>query len=65
MTRLSHASGNVVLGELPGNEPAARFEHKGEFLDTEKGYMVPLPVEYRHLRMQAKLRQAMGTSEEE
>jgi len=64
VTRLSHASGNVVLGELPGNEPAARFEHKGEFLDAEKGYMVPLPVEYRHRRMQAKLRQAVSIFED-
>jgi indolepyruvate ferredoxin oxidoreductase alpha subunit len=64
VTRLSHASGNVVLGELPEDKPRARFEHKGEFLDPDRGYMVPLPVEYRHSQMQAKLHQAVSLFED-
>jgi indolepyruvate ferredoxin oxidoreductase alpha subunit len=64
VTRLSHASGNVVLGELPADEPRARFEHKGEFLDPDRGYMVPLPVHYRHSQMQEKLRQAVSIFED-
>jgi indolepyruvate ferredoxin oxidoreductase alpha subunit len=64
VTRLSHASGNVVLGELPEGEPRARFEHRGEFLDPDRGYMVPLPVHYRHSQMQKKLRRAVTIFED-
>ena len=52
VTRLSHASGNVGLGALPEIEPKARFEHRGQFLDPDKGYMIPVPVHYRHSQMQ-------------
>jgi indolepyruvate ferredoxin oxidoreductase alpha subunit len=64
VTRLSHASGNVVLGALPEDPPRARFAHKGGFLDSEKGHMVPLPVEYHHRRMQEKLRRAVSIFED-
>ncbi len=64
VTRLSHASGNVVLGELPAETPAARFEHKGDFMDPDKGYMVPFPVHFRHLQMQKKLRKAVSIFED-
>jgi indolepyruvate ferredoxin oxidoreductase alpha subunit len=65
VTRLSHASGNVTLGPLPeGAAPRARFEHRGPFLDPDKGSLVPLPVPYRHAQMQAKLRQAVALFEE-
>jgi len=64
VTRLSHASGNVVLGELPEDTPKARFEHKGEFLDPDRGYMVPLPVHYRHSLMQQKLGRAVAIFED-
>ncbi len=64
VTRLSHASGNVMLGELPPNEPRARFEHKGTYLDPDKGVMVPLPVHYRHAQMQKKLKEAVALFEE-
>ncbi|UCD79182.1 MAG: indolepyruvate ferredoxin oxidoreductase subunit alpha [Desulfobacterales bacterium] len=64
VTRLSHASGNVTLGALPETAPKARFEHRGEFLDPDKGYMIPLPVHYRHTQMQQKLRQAVAFFED-
>ncbi len=64
VTRLSHASGNVTLGELPEAEPKARFEHQGKFLDPDRGYMVTLPVAYRHSQMQQKLRQAVALFED-
>ena len=64
VTRLSHASGNVTLGALPEEIPKARFEHKGEFLDPDSGYMVPLPVAYRHSQMQHKLCQAVALFED-
>ncbi|MBW2409631.1 MAG: indolepyruvate ferredoxin oxidoreductase, partial [Deltaproteobacteria bacterium] len=64
VTRLSHASGNVVLGELTDDLTEARFEYKGDFLDPDKGVMVPLPVHYRHLQMQEKLREAVSLFED-
>ena len=64
VTRLSHASGNVTLGDMPADAPVARFEHRGEFLDPDKGFMVPLPVHYRHRQMQEKLRQAVAFFED-
>lgn len=64
VTRLSHASGNVTLGELPEQAPKAHFEHKGGFLDSEKGVMVPLPVNFRHSQMQKKLQQAVALFED-
>jgi indolepyruvate ferredoxin oxidoreductase alpha subunit len=64
VTRLSHASGNVILGELPGKRPEAKFEHRGEFLDPDRGFMVPLPVNLRHRQMQEKLRRAVSLFED-
>ena len=64
VTRLSHASGNVVLGELPEDPPTARFEHKGDFLDPDKGPIVPFPVHFRHLQMQEKLSKAVAVFED-
>ena len=64
VTRLSHASGNVVLGQLPEDRPEARFEHRGDFLDPERGFMVTLPVGFRHGRMQEKLRRAAAIFED-
>ena len=64
VTRLSHASGNVVLGEMPVETPVARFEHKGDFLDPDRGSMAPFPVNIRHRQMQEKLRQAVSLFED-
>jgi len=64
VTRLSHASGNVTLGNLPEDKPGARFEHKGDFLDADRGCVVPLPVDYHHRQMQQKLRQAVSIFED-
>ncbi|UCF57975.1 MAG: indolepyruvate ferredoxin oxidoreductase, partial [Deltaproteobacteria bacterium] len=60
VTRISHASGNVVLGELPEVKPSAQFTHEGTFLDQMKGPVVTLPgiVDYLHRRQQDKLKQA-------
>ena len=64
VTRLSHASGNVILGDLPENTPKAKFEHRGDFLDPDNGFLVPLPVNLRHNQMQEKLRQAVSIFED-
>jgi indolepyruvate ferredoxin oxidoreductase alpha subunit len=58
VTRLSHASGNLTLGELPPAEaPAARFECGGGFMDQEAGPVVTFPslVEPMHQRQLEKL----------
>ncbi len=61
VTRLSHASGNVVLGEMPEGSATARFEYDGTFLDQMKGPVVTVPgiTDQLHQRQQGKLRQAM------
>ena len=55
VTRLSHASGNVVFGKLPALEKKAFFKHDGFILDPMEGPMSSLPAPYRHGQQQAKL----------
>jgi indolepyruvate ferredoxin oxidoreductase alpha subunit len=59
VTRLSHASGNVVFGELEPAGKKAFFAHSGGFTDPLEGPMVSLPVPFRHMQQQDKLRQAL------
>jgi indolepyruvate ferredoxin oxidoreductase alpha subunit len=58
VTRLSHASGNVVLGDLPERRAKARFRYNGSLLDTKEGPIINLPgtVHFLHLHQQEKLR---------
>ncbi|NQU65122.1 MAG: indolepyruvate ferredoxin oxidoreductase, partial [SAR324 cluster bacterium] len=60
VTRLSHASGNVVLGELPETEGTARFEYDGTFFDQMTGPVITVPgiTDYLHQRQQSKLKKA-------
>lgn len=58
VTRLSHASGNVDLGELPEKEKVACFKHGGFILDPNEGPMVSAPVGYKHALQQDKIRKA-------
>ena len=60
VTRLSHSSGNVVLGELPGINAKARFKYHGTILDQMEGPIVNLPVvvDPFHRRQQEKLKKA-------
>ena len=55
VTRLSHASGNVVIGELPAAEKKAFFKHDGFILDPLEGPMSSLPAPYMHEQQQEKL----------
>ncbi|MEJ2723109.1 MAG: thiamine pyrophosphate-dependent enzyme [Deltaproteobacteria bacterium] len=64
VTRLSHASGNVVLGELPRTEAQAFFKHDGEFFDPMEGAVVNMPVIPRHRLQQEKLKKAVALFEE-
>jgi indolepyruvate ferredoxin oxidoreductase alpha subunit len=60
VTRMSHASGNVVLGDIPPIEAKARFNYEGPALDETQGPIVnepPMVARY-HGRQQEKLKQA-------
>ncbi len=59
VTRLSHASGNVVFGDLPDLEKKAFFKHQGNILDPVQGPMSSLPVVFKHGRQQEKLKKAV------
>ncbi|MBU2647700.1 4Fe-4S binding protein [bacterium] len=59
VTRLSHASGNVVFGELPVTHHKARFQHDGFILDPDTGMISSAPVAYRHGLQQEKLQKAI------
>ena len=58
VTRLSHASGNVIFGELPETDHKAQFRHDGFALDPDTGIIVSAPVAYRHGLQQEKLSKA-------
>jgi indolepyruvate ferredoxin oxidoreductase alpha subunit len=59
VTRLSHASGNVIFGRLPDSKPRSYFKHGGSFLDSLEGPLVSLPVAYRHKQLHKKLQQTI------
>ena len=57
VTRLSHASGNVTMGELPEvGQPKAHFDLNGDFLDEMKGPIAPFPFFLEALRLRQKAR---------
>ncbi|MBW2366599.1 MAG: 4Fe-4S binding protein [Deltaproteobacteria bacterium] len=60
VTRLSHASGNVVFGDLPADTASARFNYEGSFLEQMEGPVITVPVllEFLHQRQQGKLKKA-------
>lgn len=64
VTRLSHASGTVVTGEMPEVNAQAFFKHDGFIIDPEEGTMMSAPVEYKHTLQQQKLQQAVELFED-
>ncbi|MBI9076072.1 MAG: 4Fe-4S binding protein [Desulfatibacillum sp.] len=58
VTRLSHASGSVELGEIPQTDPKAQFNYNGFILDPMEGPIVSAPVAYKHGLQQDKLKKA-------
>ncbi len=58
VTRLSHASGTVITGELPKTDKNAFFKHDGFIIDPNEGTMMSAPVDYKHTLQQQKLKQA-------
>ena len=58
VTRMSHASGNVICGKLPEKSRTARFVCDGSFMDPLKGPVVSTPVVLKHVLQQKKLQKA-------
>jgi indolepyruvate ferredoxin oxidoreductase alpha subunit len=59
VTRMSHASGNVVLGALSMTGKKARFLCDGPISDPERGPVVSTPVVAKHLLQQEKIKKAV------
>ncbi|ACN16426.1 IorA3 [Desulforapulum autotrophicum HRM2] len=55
VTRLSHASGNVTLGDLPNPKREAFFRFDGDMLDPMEGPIMTPPVAFKHRAQQRKL----------
>lgn len=64
VTRLSHASGTIVFGDLPQTKARAVFKHEGSFIDANAGPVLSLPVEYHHNQQQKKLQLAVALFED-
>ncbi len=64
VTRMSHASGNVVLGSLPPLKGKAEFLCDGPVSDLERGPIISAPVVAMHRLQQEKLRKATALFEE-
>ena len=58
VTRLSHASGNVILGEIIPQNKTAFFKHDGDMLDPMEGLIMTPPVSVKHSAQQEKLKKA-------
>ncbi|MCX5849782.1 MAG: indolepyruvate ferredoxin oxidoreductase subunit alpha [Deltaproteobacteria bacterium] len=58
VTRMSHASGNVICGKLPEKFRTARFISDGSFMDPMKGPVVSTPVVIKHSLQQKKMQKA-------
>jgi len=58
VTRMSHASGNVICGRLPVKSRTARFIFDGSVMDPLRGPVVSTPVVIKHGLQQKKLETA-------
>ena len=63
VTRLSHASGTVTMGDMAPSPAKAFFKHDGFIIDPNEGVVMSPPVEYKHSEQQKKLKQAAGLFE--
>jgi indolepyruvate ferredoxin oxidoreductase, alpha subunit len=64
VTRLSHASGNVVFDALPVADHKPRFRLGGSLLDPTSGIVTSIPVTYRHRAQQDRIRHAVELFED-
>jgi indolepyruvate ferredoxin oxidoreductase alpha subunit len=60
VTRISHGSSKVVLGELPDSSAGARFNYEGPLVGQMAGPIASLPgtVDFMHRRQQDKMQKA-------
>jgi indolepyruvate ferredoxin oxidoreductase alpha subunit len=58
VTRMSHASGNVICGRLPEKTRTALFISDGSFMDPMRGPVVSTPVVIKHNLQQKKIQKA-------
>ena len=56
VTRMSHASGNVICGKFPAKTRKAVFRCDGPIMDSQTGPMISTPVVAKHLLRQQKLK---------
>jgi indolepyruvate ferredoxin oxidoreductase alpha subunit len=56
VTRMSHASGNVICGKLPAKSRRAKFDYDGPVMDSRTGPMISTPVVAKHTLHQEKLK---------
>ncbi|MEW5980398.1 MAG: thiamine pyrophosphate-dependent enzyme [Acidobacteriota bacterium] len=58
VTRISHASGNVVLGAIPSDRKRASFFSDGDTFDSDRGPMCSTPVLAKHILQQKRIARA-------
>lgn len=63
VTRMSHASGNVICGKLPVRSRTAKFIYDGSVMDPLRGPVISTPVVAKHSLQQKKLEQAAALFE--
>lgn len=56
VTRMSHASGNVLCGKLPVRSRKAKFTYDGPVMDSQTGPLMSAPVVAKHLLHLQKLK---------
>ena len=64
VTRMSHASGNVICGSLTDKSRVARFVYDGPITDPLRGPVISTPVVAKHRLQQEKLEKAKKLFEE-
>ena len=64
VTRMSHASGNIIYGKLSEEKRRAEFKYDGFSLDPDEGVIVSAPVGLKHQQQQDKIRKAQEIFEE-
>ncbi len=63
VTRMSHASGNVICGKLPVKIRRANFVYDGSIMDPLRGPVISTPVVAKHTLQQDKLKKATALFE--
>ncbi len=63
VTRMSHASGNVICGKLPVKFRRAEFVYDGSIMDQLRGPVISTPVVAKHTLQQEKLKKATALFE--